>query len=130
MKSRHLLPFAVAVLVSGCAPTTKYNWDNYSQSLYDYQKDATAQAAYQAALERIITSDGPNRKVPPGIFAELGYLKLASGDSKGAIALFEREKSSWPESSLMMDKVILSARRGKDKTPAETGATPVSLPTS
>ena len=130
MKSRHTLSFAVAVLVAGCAPTTKYNWDNYSQSLYDYQKDATAQAAYQAALERIIASDGPNRKAPPGIFAELGYLKLASGDTKGAIALFEREKSSWPESSLMMDKVILSARGGKDKAPAETGATPTSLPTS
>jgi hypothetical protein len=130
MKIKFALPFAVALLVAGCVPTTKYNWGNYSQSLYDYQRDATAQAAYLATLENIVASEGPSRKVPPGIFAELGYVKLASGDAKGAISLFEREKSNWPESTLMMDKAIFSARGNKEKTPAESGVTPVSLPTS
>jgi hypothetical protein len=130
MKINYVLPLVAAMIVAGCAPTTKYNWGDYSQSLYDYQQDATAQAAYLAALEQIISSEGPDRKVPPGILAEFGYLKLASGDSASAIVLFEREKTNWPESSLMMDKAILSARGDKGKTPAQAEVNAASVPVS
>ncbi|QQP88633.1 DUF4810 domain-containing protein [Skermanella sp. TT6] len=130
MKASRLSILAIAVICAGCGQTTKYYWGNYSKSLYDYQQNPTTQASHQAALESIIASGEPTRKVPPGIYAELGYLKLSSGDSGGAIALFEKEKSAWPESALMMDKAVLNAREGKDKPPAATGVTPASLPTS
>jgi hypothetical protein len=130
MRLKSTLPIMAALLAAGCAPGTKYNWGNYSKSLYDYQQDGAAQTIYLKSLESIIASDGPNSKVPPGIFAELGYLKLASGDASSAVALFEREKSSWPESAQMMNKAISSARVGNEKKTADAGITPVSLPTS
>jgi hypothetical protein len=129
MKLISTLPVIAALLVAGCAPGTKYNWGNYSKSLYDYQQDVTAQASYSQSLESIISSSGPTSKVPPGIFAELGYLKLASGDASGAVAMFEREKSSWPESEKMMDKAISNAR-ASNKKPEDAVTAPISLPTS
>ena len=130
MKSRHILPFAAALIMAGCVQTTKYNWGGYSQTLYDYHRDATTQADYQDALEKVIASEGPDRKVPPGIFAELGYLKLASGDADGAVALFEREKAAWPESTFMMDKAIASTHANKEEPPVAPGVSPAPLPMS
>ncbi|UEM02665.1 DUF4810 domain-containing protein [Skermanella rosea] len=130
MRTSRIFVLAAAAICAGCGPTTKYYWGNYSRSLYDYQQNPTNQVTYQAALESIIASGDQTRKVPPGIYAELGYLKLSSGDSEGAVALFEKEKSAWPESALMMEKAILNAREGKNKSPAATGVTPASLPTS
>ncbi|EWY36026.1 hypothetical protein N825_31890 [Skermanella stibiiresistens SB22] len=130
MTSRYLPPLLAAILCVGCAPATKYHWGDYSSSLYDYHRDPTAQAGYRKSLERILASGEPEKRVPPGIYAELGYLKLSSGDTAGAVALFEKEKAVWPESAVMMDKTILSTRANKDKTPSDGGATPVSAPTS
>lgn len=128
MRARVLLPIAAALALSACAqgPGTKYNWGGYSQALYDYHKDATERADYMATLVKIVEKDGPTSKVPPGIFAELGYLKLADGDQQGAIALFEREKAAWPESGTLMDRAIAGAREGK--LPTKPGLVPASAP--
>ena len=45
-------------------------------------------------------------RVPPGMYANLGYLYLKSGNAKEALANFEREKATYPESAHFMDRVI------------------------
>jgi hypothetical protein len=130
MRVGHLLPLIAATLIAGCGPTTKYNWGGYSQSLYSYHRNATQKADYEAALEKVVASESPTTKVPPGIFAELGYLKLSAGNTNAAVKLFEREKTVWPEATVMMDRAIASARGEKEKTPSEAKAIPTSLPTS
>ena len=44
--------------------------------------------------------------MPPGIYAEYGYLLLQQGKSNEAIDLFKREETHWPESKIFMDRMI------------------------
>ena len=75
--------------LGGCAATVTeagYYWGDYSQTLYKYTKDPneTTLAAHVEELEDIIsTSDEKGLKVPPGIHAELGYIKARQGNDNG-----------------------------------------------
>jgi hypothetical protein len=44
--------------------------------------------------------------VPPGIYAEYGYLQLQQGKNLAAVDLFKQEESHWPESKVFMDRMI------------------------
>lgn len=96
----------LALAVSGCAPTGQYYWGSYSESLYDYYRDPTRLGAYRTSLVGIIAEGEPTGRVPPGIYAELGFLELQAGNTADARRLFEQEKSLWPESSVFMDRMI------------------------
>jgi len=109
------------VVLCGCASNReRYDWGGYNASLYAYYKDPTRAAELEASLQRIVNdSSRGHRPVPPGVYAELGGLKLAEGASREAVAAFQLEKSHWPESSLFMDRMIRLATT--DNTSA-TGA--------
>ena len=51
-----------------------------------------------------------NLAVPPGIYAELGYIYLKENKSKEAVTLFETESQLYPESKHLMDRLIQSAK--------------------
>lgn len=114
MKKSFLIGAVIAAALTGCAqqPTGKYMWGNYATSLYDYQQDATKLPQYSDELERLAKADPKTQKIAPGVFAELGYIRLGKGDVPGAVAMFEREKAAWPEATLFMDKAIAAARGG------------------
>lgn len=129
--NKFIVLVAAALLMSGCAAKAvgKYHWGGYSSSLYDYQQDATKQAEYVAALEKAAVSTPSHQKLAPGLLAELGYIKLSTGDTEGAIQLFEREKASWPEATKFMDRAITSARSAQGAgsgNAAGAAATPTS----
>jgi hypothetical protein len=109
MNKKVYFVLALPFLVSACQQT-KYNWGDYSSSLYDYYKDPKAQDEYVKSLAEI-TDDG-TKKVPPGIYAEYGYEELRRGNTDQAVALFQREKAAWPESTVFMDKAIANAHGG------------------
>lgn len=44
--------------------------------------------------------------MPPGIYAEYGYLQLQQGKTASAVELFKQEESHWPESKVFMDRMI------------------------
>jgi hypothetical protein len=116
--------FAVAIvagILAGCgAAPQKYNWGNYEQSLYSYYKDPTKTAAYAMELENTIQeSEKTQKPVAPGIYAEYGYLLLQQGKSTEAVALFEKEKAKWPESTYLMDGMIKMAAN-QQKKPAKS----------
>jgi len=122
-----LAPIFVVLALSGCAQQAKYNWGSYPVSLYEYYKDATREPAYVAALEKIIKEESPKNKVPPGIFAEYGYVELQRGNTASAITYFEKEKVAWPESSGFMDSAIKLAQGDKKASVApQPSSTPVS----
>ncbi len=129
------LPWTLAliplVLLGGCATQqTKYYWGNYDPALYAYYKDPTRLAEYAASLDAVIKAgESKNMKVPPGIYAEYGYLQLQAGKGKEAAALFEIEATHWPESRVFMDRMIAvasnpSAPAAATPSPATEGAKP------
>jgi hypothetical protein len=107
-----MLRFAtIATLVmalTACAtPNEKYYWGKYDPSLYGYYKDPTKVGDLSQTLEAIIKSaDTKQSRVPPGIYAEFGYLQMQQGKSKEAIDLFKQERAQWPESKVFMDRMI------------------------
>ena len=94
--------------VSGCVTNQqRYGWGTYDPSLYAYYKDPSKEAALAESLAAVIsTADSHHTLVPPGIYAEYGYLQLQEGKSLAAVELFKQEETHWPESKIFMDRMI------------------------
>jgi hypothetical protein len=106
------------VFVTGCASPAKYNWGGYENSLYQYYKDPTKADELSAALmETIQGAEKTQGTVPPGIYAEYGYLLIQQGKAKEAVPYFEKEKNKWPESTYFMDSMIKTASSNSKNQP-------------
>ena len=100
--------------LSGCKSTPPmYMYENYSESFYALKKESghESDAQWQSSLESIVKkSNAKAVRVPPGIYANLGYIQLKSSNYPKAIAFFEQEKSIYPESSRFMENLIKKAK--------------------
>jgi len=110
---KYLVPMVVASLLVGCgAEPAKplYSYGNYSDSYYAYKKNMNPEStlALQKSIEQTIenTDNGRSGRVPPGMYANLGYLYLKAGKPNDAIASFTKEKNVYPESALFMNRLI------------------------
>jgi hypothetical protein len=116
MKRKSLLLFVgllACVFFAGCAPQKMYYFGNYSQTLYAFEKNQNEESLinHKQELERIIAeSETKNLPVPPGIYAELGYINLKAHKEQEAIRLFNREAQLYPESQHLMTRLIQSAK--------------------
>jgi len=59
--------------------------------------------------------------VPPGAYAEYGFLLFKQGDNRGAKAYFEKEKSAFPESGALMTKLIEQVEKKESGTTGKLG---------
>ena len=113
---------ASLVFLGGCAATVTeagYYWGDYSQTLYKYTKDPseTTLAEHVEELEDIIsTSEEKGLKVPPGIHAELGYIKARQGNDTLAMGYYEKEMSLYPESRLFLERLTVETSKGSDQS--------------
>jgi hypothetical protein len=103
-----MLAAALSVALGGCATTShKYDWGKYDPSLYSYYKDPTKTGELAASLSAVIqAADSKRAVVPPGIYAEYGYLQMQQGKNQEAVDLFRQEEAHWPESKVFMDRMI------------------------
>ncbi len=127
MKRKILLPiaFIVSICFAGCAlPHKMYYFGDYSQTLYSLVKNQTEEALFnhKQELEKILSkSEVLSLPVPPGIYAELGYINLKANNSKKAIELFQAESQLYPESKHLMERLIQSAKsRNNSDSEGET----------
>jgi hypothetical protein len=101
----------VVFVLAGCVPQPKYNWGDYSATMIAMDEDPAGAPAYEAALAAIVNN--PDKTVPPGIYAEYGYVLQEKGDTKDAAAMYAREKAAWPESAVLMDRMMSQLQAGK-----------------
>ncbi|WP_259780419.1 DUF4810 domain-containing protein [Aestuariispira ectoiniformans] len=94
----------LTVLV-GCQ-TDRYMWGSYDQDLYNYYRDTEQRTALETNLLETLEKAEQKGKVPPGLYAEYGYLLMQDGRYDDARRYFELEKKLWPESTKLMDAVI------------------------
>lgn len=103
----------LALLVSGCSgKKPMYEYSNYSESYYQLKQtgDATSTSRWKTSLEDSIEKSNVLAiRVPPGIYANLGYLYLKVNDTQKAISFFKAEKALYPESGIFMDNLIKKA---------------------
>lgn len=100
------LALAAAIGASACAPTTLFEWGAYEPALYAYAQNPENRGMYQDALEKAIDRGRARNAVAPGLLAELGYLHLEAGETAEALRYFEEERTRFPESAALMDRVI------------------------
>ncbi len=94
----------VAAGLSACGATPLYR-SGYEDSLERlYIKTSPPEA--EERLRKIILDPDSKTRVPPGVYAEYGFLLLQRGDFAGAIANFENERRAFPESAPLMTKLI------------------------
>ncbi len=107
-KAKPLACLSLLLSVAACAPQAPagYNWGSYSNSMIAMDQDPAATSVYEQSLAKIV--NGPSGSVPPGIYAEYGYMLQKRGDNGQAEAMYMREKSAWPVSAQFMDRMTAS----------------------
>ncbi len=105
---------AVSVLLlSGCATTAiQYDYADYSEKYYSFKKEPGAESLreWKASMLEIVTiAKEKTLRVPPGIYANLGYLSLKDSNMIEAVSYFELEKKTYPQATIFMNRLIQKA---------------------
>ena len=109
--------FSVTACVQRQPPLYYYN--DYSVSYYAYKKDMSPESLLklQQSMEKAIDDAGKSKsgRVPPGMYANIGYIYLKSGKPQDAIDAFTKEKNVYPESAHFMDRMIKKVELAEGK---------------
>ena len=109
---RYLFYFTAICLITACGvPKPMYYWGDYNKAVYDYQKEQTESSKkdLMKTFEKIISKSskkGTRKKVPPGIYADYGFLLLQDGQLKKGMRMLEKEKKLYPESEKMVNYLM------------------------
>jgi hypothetical protein len=110
MKLLHALLLATpALLLAGCATPTLYYWGQYEDMLYaSYAAPGELPPERQLELmeEDRQKAGAVNKPLPPGFYAHLGYVYFQMGKTDEARQAFEIEKERFPESAVLMDRLL------------------------
>lgn len=104
--------FAVmfAGLVVSCGSNPKlYSWYNYQTDYYHYVKNNDKESLEDLlkTYDKIIAKQSETRGiVPPGIYADYGYLLLEAGKKSEAAEMFAKELELYPESETFISSLI------------------------
>lgn len=118
---------AMSLVLSGCAPQGLFYWGDYESSLYERYVDNNSQHTDAYLRDTITAAEQHQRRVPPGVYADYGFLLYTRGDKARAIAYFQKERTLYPESTALMNKLIEKIQQ-QEKTPEPNSETAV-LPT-
>jgi hypothetical protein len=104
-----LVVAAALALSAGCAQRTMYDWGSYESSIqHMYAEGGNTHQVQdrQKLIDEVRKSELHNKVVPPGKYAQIGYLAWLSGDTAVAKQYFQAEKAAYPESAKFMDTLI------------------------
>tara|TARA_B100001094_G_scaffold316703_1_gene358239 strand:- start:3793 stop:4146 length:354 start_codon:yes stop_codon:yes gene_type:complete len=106
-KNRLVLLCFLNLCLTACqSPKTLYHWNDYSETLYEFQKNPSAdtqQAHIEGMLEIVEEAEEDNLLVPPGVYFELGIYFSEQGQKDKAKAYFAKELECFPESEKMIE---------------------------
>lgn len=94
------------LLLGGCAPPGLFYWGEYENSLYERYVENDNGHTEAHLQESFAEAQKTNQRVSPGLHADYGFMLYKRGDKSGAINFFDKEKKLYPESSLLMTKLI------------------------
>jgi hypothetical protein len=106
---------ALAVMLGGCsAAPTMYNWGSYEELIYaSYAApdSVSAQTQVETLEKDYQQARSANKPLPPGWHAQLGYLYFQLGKLDQAQQEFQTEKAQFPESALLMDRLLAGIKK-------------------
>jgi hypothetical protein len=106
----------IAVLgVTACATNQNiYYWNNYSETAYQYRHEPSekTRAKHKASLLEIVSkAEQKKKRVPPGIYAELGLMEAETDNLQQAEQYLLLEKALFPESSKLVDMMLNNIKK-------------------
>ncbi|MDR1155091.1 MAG: DUF4810 domain-containing protein [Bacteroidales bacterium] len=105
-----LFALCLPLMAISCAPQKNlYNWGGYQEASYQYMKSNTDKDL-EKLLERyqylIDNQKGGRMAVPPGIYADYGFLLVKQGKVEEGIKLMKMEVALYPESAVFVERII------------------------
>jgi len=92
--------------------------------MYKHYKNPAEREAFVQSLKEILDDAEPEGKVPPGIYAEYGFVMYEQGNIQQAVLYYQKEANKWPESRAFMNKLIAIANN-RTKTQKENIKLPI-----
>jgi len=96
-------------LTSCSMPKTLYSWGNYDDTSYKYLKNGDEKSTEQLIetyKQLIEKQTGTRKTVPPGIYADYGFILLQTGKTEEGKAMLEKEIALYPESKVFIDQIL------------------------
>lgn len=110
MIKKILFTVLVAVVVASCTTTQSlYSWYDYEDVTYQYSKKRTDELKvklleqYKKLIEK---QQGIRGAVPPGLYAEYGYLLYRTGKQEEGLSFLKEEIKLYPESEKYISRII------------------------
>ncbi len=101
----------IGLALSSCSSAKpQYYWAGYQKASYNYYKKQTDEDKHQLMLEltNIIRNTGKSagNKVPPGIYAEYGFILIEAGNRDSGIKMLNQEVELYPESKIFVEQIL------------------------
>ena len=109
MKKIIIAVFVIMTISSCTTTTTLYSWYNYEDITYQYSKRKTDELQvkvleqYQKLTEK---QKGTRGTVPPGLYAEYGYLLYMTGKQEEGLKFLKEEIRLYPDSEKYISRII------------------------
>ena len=101
---------AFALFTISCASNKQlYSWYDYQEDYYHYLKNADEKSLDKLikTYDKIIAEQKATRGVvPPGIYADYGYLLMEKGKNAEAKEMFAKEIELYPESEVFIGSIL------------------------
>jgi hypothetical protein len=116
MKGKIIVLLFLTSCFMSCSTSTPalYTWGNYSEATYNFVKsrtDADKTALIQTYEKVIKKQSGARKCVPPGIYADYGYLLIQSGQTDKGKEMLAREVTLYPESKPFIDNLLKAVQK-------------------
>lgn len=103
------LAFAALVATSCVSTPQLYSWYGYEDAVYNNYKKPTDKSQehvlqqYRAVIEK---QKGTRAAVPPGLYAEYGFLLYKTGKKEEGLNYMKQEKALYPEADAYISRII------------------------
>ncbi len=110
MMKKFFIVSVCTLLLAACSTTqTLYSWYDYEDITYQYSKKSTEELQVKV-LEQyqkmVQTPRGMRAVVPPGLYAEYGFLLCKTGKMKEGLSFLKEEVKLYPESEKYISRII------------------------
>jgi hypothetical protein len=109
MKKTPLLLLVLLLLASCSSQKPLYTWRNYNTTSYNYLKnndEKSTQALIETYQKMIEKQKDVRDTVPPGIYADYGFLLLQANKTEEGKVMLQKEISLYPESKIFIDRIL------------------------
>ncbi|MGE4568019.1 MAG: DUF4810 domain-containing protein [Bacteroidales bacterium] len=108
---RKLLIIAASILFFASCTTQKplYTWAKYGDASYNYLKNGDEKATQEliATYTTIIEQQkGSRAVVPPGVYADYGFVLLQANRTEEGRAMLSQEIALYPESKIFVERIL------------------------